>query len=59
EQLAGGTDERAAYDIFPITRNFSDQHHARRCGSFAEHGLRGVLVQRAASARWDRSAQCR
>jgi hypothetical protein len=57
EELARGADERFACEIFAIAGNFTDEHHARCCRAFAEHGLRGVLVQRAASARWDRSAQ--
>jgi len=48
EQTACGTDERLACEIFVIARDFSDQHHARVDRALAEHGLRGVAVERAA-----------
>jgi hypothetical protein len=42
EQLPGWTDEGMSGPILLIARLLADEHHIRRLGPFAEHGLRRV-----------------
>src|SRR5688500_17015420 len=50
EQLAGGTDEGMAAEVFLVAGLLADDEDARVVGAFAEHGLGRRLPQRAALA---------
>ena len=57
EQSAGGTDERAAFDIFAIARLLADQHHVGLLPAFSEHGLRSGFPKIAGLAAGGRELQ--
>ncbi len=50
EQLAGRTYERPPCEIFMIARLLADEYDWRVFRTFAEHGLSGRFVERAALA---------
>src|SRR5690606_15342921 len=50
EQPAGRADERFACYILLVSGLLADENHTRFLPAFAEHGLRCVLPERAASA---------
>ncbi|EOD69233.1 uracil-DNA glycosylase [Amycolatopsis vancoresmycina DSM 44592] len=50
QELPGWPDERLAREVLLVTRLLADDEDLRAGRPFAEHGLRGVLVQRAAVA---------
>jgi hypothetical protein len=50
EQSSGRTDERQALDVLLVAGLLTDQHHRRIRMAVTEDSLRGVLVQRTATA---------
>ena len=50
KQPTRGADKRMTLEIFVVARLFPDEHQLRARGSFAEHGLRRVLPERAIAA---------
>lgn len=50
EQPAGRARERLSAQVLAIARLFPDQHHLGACRPLPEHGLRGLLPERALAA---------
>ncbi len=50
EHLAGRADEGMAGEVLLVAGLLADQHQRRMVRAFAEHGLRGILPQRAGAA---------
>ncbi len=50
EEMAGGTDEGVALEVFAIAGLFTDEEETRVTAAFTEDGLGGVLIQGAAVA---------